>query len=138
MAEEIKQPHNRKIRILLAEDDANISVIAKLSLERLGGFDVTVVHDGEQALHAALTGNYDLVLLDEMMPKKNGLLVCKEYKEQTQEPKPVIFLSAKSQESDLREFSANGIGFIPKPFDPMRLSEQIHMLLKQKGIKVAC
>lgn len=127
------------MRILLAEDDVNISVIAKLSLEKLGGFDVTVVHDGDQALAAALTNQYDLILLDEMMPKKNGLLVCKEYKEQAgPNHRPVIFLSAKSQESDLREFSANGVGYIPKPFDPMQLSAQIHELLKQKGIKLAC
>lgn len=118
------------MRILLAEDDPNISVIAKMSLEKLGGFDVTVVSDGEKALHEALTQNYDLILLDEMMPKMNGLSVCREYKSKCDEPKPVIFLSAKSQESDIREFSETGLGFIPKPFDPMKLSGQIHELLK--------
>jgi DNA-binding response OmpR family regulator len=125
------------MRILLAEDDPNIAVIAKLSLEKLGGFDVTVVHDGEQALHAALAQNFDLILLDEMMPKMNGLLVSKEYKAKATSPRPVIFLSAKSQEADLKEFSANGIGFIPKPFDPMLLAEQIHRLLKHHGIQAA-
>jgi DNA-binding response OmpR family regulator len=118
------------MRILLAEDDPNISVIAKMSLEKLGGYDVTVVGDGEQALHAALTQSFDLILLDEMMPKMNGLSVCREYKARCAEPKPVIFLSAKSQESDIREFSDNGIGFIPKPFDPMKISGQIEELLK--------
>lgn len=125
------------MRILLAEDDPNISVIAKLSLEKLGGFDVTVVHDGEEALKAALTQNFDLILLDEMMPKMNGLRVCQEYKAQSEQPKPVIFLSAKSQESDLQEFAANGIGFIPKPFDPTQLSAQIKNLLQSKGIPTA-
>lgn len=119
------------MRILLAEDDPNISVIAKLSLERIGGYDVTVVNDGEQALNEALTQKYDLILLDEMMPKMNGLSVCREYKSRSQAPKPIIFLSAKSQESDIREFSDNGIGYIPKPFDPTKISEQIQALLKR-------
>ena len=118
------------MRVLLAEDDPNISVIAKLSLEKLGGFDVTVVDDGEKALAEALTQKYDVILLDEMMPKMNGLSVCRAYKEQCSSPKPVIFLSAKSQESDIREFSDTGIGFIPKPFDPMKISGQILALLK--------
>jgi len=118
------------MRILLAEDDPNISVIAKLSLEKIGGFDVTVVNNGESALSEALTQKYDLILLDEMMPKMNGLSVCREYKSQCAQPKPIIFLSAKSQESDIREFSDNGIGFIPKPFDPTKISGQIMALLQ--------
>lgn len=122
------------MRILLAEDDPNISLIAKLSLEKLGGFDVTVVNDGESALLEALTQAYDVIVLDEMMPKMNGLSVCREYKSKcSTQPKPVIFLSAKSQESDIREFSDNGIGYIPKPFDPMKISLQIHELLKRSA-----
>ena len=96
------------MKVLLAEDDFNISVIAKLALEKLGGFDVTVVHDGQSALDHALTGNYDIILLDEMMPKMNGVKVCHEYKAQTKNPKPVIFLSAKSQDADLKEFFSQG------------------------------
>ncbi len=117
------------MRILLAEDDPNISIIAKLSLEKLGGFEVTAVNDGEQALAAALTQLYDLILLDEMMPKMNGLKVCQEYKSRCPAPRPVIFLSAKSQEADLREFTENGVGFISKPFDPTQLATQIEAIL---------
>ncbi|NJL24128.1 MAG: response regulator transcription factor [Calothrix sp. SM1_5_4] len=58
-----------KLKVLLAEDDPNISVIARLSLEKLAGHDVTVVSDGESALREALTQSYDVILLDEMMPK---------------------------------------------------------------------
>jgi two-component system, OmpR family, response regulator len=119
------------MRVLLAEDDLNISIIAKMSLEKIGGYDVTVVSDGESALDEALTQKYDLILLDEMMPKMNGIKVCQEYKARvTSQPKPVIFLSAKSQDSDIREFMENGTGFIPKPFDPRKLSQQIADLLK--------
>jgi len=119
------------MRVLLAEDDPNISIIAKISLEKIAGFNVTVVSDGESALNEALTQNYDLILLDEMMPKMNGLKVCKEYKARcSSTPKPVIFLSAKSQDSDIREFTQHGTGFIPKPFDPRKLPQQIADLLK--------
>lgn len=119
------------MRVLLAEDDPNISIIAKISLEKIAGHVVTVVNDGESALQEALTQNYDLILLDEMMPKMNGLKVCQEYKARTMgSAKPVIFLSAKSQDSDIREFTDNGTGFIPKPFDPRKLPAQIEELLK--------
>ena len=101
------------MRVLLAEDDPNISVIAKISLEKIAGYDVTVVSDGESALNEALTQKYDLILLDEMMPKMNGIKVCQEYKARVQSPaKPVIFLSAKSQDSDIREFTDNGTGTV--------------------------
>lgn len=120
------------MRILLAEDDPSISVITKLSLEKLGGYDVTLVTDGEAALNEALTQNYDLILLDEMMPKMNGLKVCQEYRARCPDPKPIIFLSAKSQESDIREFHEANAGFIPKPFDPMTLSKQIEAFLSSQ------
>lgn len=121
------------MRVLLAEDDPNISVITKLSLEKLGGFQVTHVADGESALNEALSGNYDLILLDEMMPKMNGLKVCQEYHARCKDPKPVIFLSAKSQESDIREFKDAKAGFIPKPFDPMTLTQKIHEFLNTRS-----
>ena len=120
------------MKLLLAEDDPNISIIAKICLEKVAGHDVTVVADGESALREALTQKYDAILLDEMMPKMNGLRVCQEYKAQCPNPKPVIFLSAKSQESDIKEFYAHGTGFIPKPFDPRTLPQQIIDALQGK------
>ena len=127
------------LRVLLAEDDPNISIIAKISLEKLAGFEVTVVADGESALSEAMTQNFDLIMLDEMMPKMNGLKVAQEYKARCASasisPKPVIFLSAKSQESDIREFLQIGSGFIPKPFDPRKLPQQIQDVLQSVGNK---
>jgi DNA-binding response OmpR family regulator len=122
------------MKILLAEDDANISMIAKITLEKLGGHNVTVVGDGEQALLFAISGQYDLLLLDEMMPKLSGLMVSSELAKRQNSP-PIIFLSAKSQDSDIREFYLRGTGFIPKPFDPMKLHQQIVDILG--GEKVA-
>lgn len=118
------------MKILLAEDDPNISTIAKLTLEKLGGHEVTVVSDGEQALLFGLSGNFDLILLDEMMPKMNGLNVSAELAARGNLA-PIVFLSAKSQESDIRDFYLHGQGFIPKPFDPIALPGQITAILRE-------
>jgi DNA-binding response OmpR family regulator len=117
------------MKILLAEDDNNISTIAKMALEHVGGHEVDVADNGATALEKALQGDYDLILLDEMMPQMNGLSVCRKYHEVCADCRPVIFLSAKSQDSDIAEFNALGLGHIPKPFDPMQLSQQIATLL---------
>lgn len=117
------------MRILLAEDDTNISTIAKMALEQVGGHQVDLVHNGEAALEKALQGGYDVILLDEMMPIMNGLNVCRKYHELCEDCRPVIFLSAKSQESDIAEFNELALGHIPKPFDPMSLAAQVEELL---------
>ncbi|MBK7843433.1 MAG: response regulator [Bdellovibrionales bacterium] len=121
------------MKILLAEDDPNISLIAKLALEQLGGHQVHVATDGKMALEMALSYDFDLILLDEMMPKMNGLSVCRKYRESHVNKVPVIFLSAKSQESDITEFRNEALGYIPKPFDPSSLCQDIMSLLNQSG-----
>lgn len=121
------------MRILLAEDDPNISIIARLTLEKVGGHDVEVASNGEMALEMALKGTYDVILLDEMMPKLNGVKVCQEYRAHAGGHTPVIFLSAKSQDADIKEFFEYGNGFIPKPFDPMTLSRQIDDILSGRA-----
>jgi two-component system OmpR family response regulator len=119
------------MKILLAEDDQNISIIAHMTLEELGGHDVTVVNDGEAALEAALENKYDLILLDEMMPKINGLRVSEMYRQQREgKQAPIIFLSAKSQESDIEKFLSNGKGHILKPFDPATLCQTIVKIME--------
>ena len=126
------------MKILLAEDDQNISLIAKLALEQIGGHQVHVANNGRMALEMALSYDFDLILLDEMMPEMNGLTVCREYHQQASNPSPVIFLSAKSQESDIIEFTQNALGFIPKPFDPATLCQSIlRILQKFEGSRAA-
>ncbi|MCB0407301.1 MAG: response regulator [Bdellovibrionales bacterium] len=121
------------MNILLAEDDPNISTIAKLALEQIGGHKVTHVDNGEKALKLILEqgSDFDVILLDEMMPGLNGVRVCQEYLKAVSTPQPVIFLSAKSQSSDIKEFLELGKGFIPKPFDPMQLNPLIENILNK-------
>ncbi len=120
------------MKILLAEDDFNISTIAQIALEAIGGHDVTLARDGEEALSYAQSQDFDLILLDEMMPKLNGLNVCKKLIE-LQYPAPIIFLSAKSQANDVELFESLGSGFIPKPFDPSTLNSEIDRILQRNN-----
>jgi two-component system alkaline phosphatase synthesis response regulator PhoP len=126
-----------QLKILLAEDDPNISVIVKMALESLGGHKVFVVENGQKAVERAQKEKFDLILLDEMMPVMNGLKACEEIKNSVESHPPIIFLSAKSQEQDVRQFKAMGLGYLPKPFDPAKICQQLtgllHSSLKETG-----
>lgn len=119
------------MRILLAEDDLNISIIAKITLEKIGKHQVTSVTDGKSALELALKENFDLILLDGMMPLMDGVSVLKQIKNNNI-ASPVIFLSAKSQENDIKEVLELGaVGYIQKPFDPKTLCSLIDDLMRK-------
>lgn len=118
------------MKILIAEDDNNISTIAKLVLERVGHHNVIVAANGREALNAALQQQFDLIILDGMMPELSGPEVCRQYREQCANQAPVIFLSAKSTQADIKEFLELGIGYIQKPFNPQTLCQQIDMIMK--------
>lgn len=117
------------MRILFAEDDANISKIAQMVLERVGGHEVTLAEDGNSALDHLKKDRFDLVILDGMMPGLSGPEVCRKYLQQSH-PAPVIFLSAKSSPQDICEFMDLGAGYIQKPFDPKTLCQQIDTIMK--------
>lgn len=120
------------MKILLAEDDHNIATIAVMALETFGGHEVIHADDGQKAYDLAKTESFDLVLLDEMMPKMNGLKVCKTLLQEGFRT-PIIFLSAKSQSTDISLFESLGTGFIPKPFDPSTLCEEIEKILNEEA-----
>jgi len=118
------------VKILMAEDDMNIATIAKMALETLGGHEVVHVPDGEAAYNMTKQDTFDVVLLDEMMPKMNGLSVCKKLLSEGFQT-PIIFLSAKSQTTEISVLESLASGFIPKPFDPSTLSTQIEAILNE-------
>jgi two-component system, OmpR family, response regulator len=120
------------MRILLAEDDPNISVIAQLCLEKMGGHEVVVCPDGAVALETGLQQQFDLILLDGMMPKKNGVQVAEELHAHGINATPIIFLSARTDEKDINEFLRLGIGYIAKPFDPQQFCARIDSILAEK------
>jgi DNA-binding response OmpR family regulator len=117
------------MKILLCEDDHNIATIARLALEQVGGHQVTWVQDGQSALEQGQMGDYDLILLDDMMPKMSGVDVCAQFVKSEKKIAPVIFMSANPQDKKVIEFSPVAVGYIPKPFDPMTLNQKISEFL---------
>ena len=109
-------------------------MIAKITLEKIGRHQVTLVANGKDALDLALKESFDVILLDGMMPLMDGVTVLKNLKTSNMSTTPVIFLSAKSQESDIKEVLELGaIGYIQKPFEPKTLCEQIDQMLAKKA-----
>ena len=126
------------MKILLAEDDQHIVIVLTMSLTRLCNHVVVHAADGQAALDQALSEKFDLILLDSMMPKKDGIRVCQELKTQHSLETPIIFLSAKSQESDIREgLQMGAIGYIQKPFDPKTICQQIDEIMDHAALEKA-
>jgi OmpR-family two-component system manganese-sensing response regulator len=123
------------MQILLAEDDQAVSLITSISLEKIGGHQVTVVEDGEAAVDLATRQAFDLIILDGMMPKKSGLQAAQEIRGAGLVTTPIIFLSAKSDERDIREFLELGVGYIAKPFEPTQICAHIDEILVRTGFK---
>jgi len=120
------------MRLLLVEDDPAIQIVARMALRR-GGFDVTVVDNGVAALDVVRQAPPDVVLLDWMMPGMDGAEVCRQLKaDEATARVPVIFLTARSQESSIKAGLALGaIGYVVKPFDAITLGQQLRDLLEK-------
>ncbi|HEY9792707.1 MAG TPA: response regulator [Candidatus Obscuribacterales bacterium] len=120
--------------VLLVDDDPNILKLAKMSLERVGGWQVAVAASGRQALQALGDGSAlpDLIILDLMMPELDGLATLQELKHSDRlKSIPVVLMTAKVQTQQIEEYKELGAaGIIIKPFDPLRLPEEILALLK--------
>lgn len=118
-------------RILIVEDEAKIlqAVADFLTGE---GFQVTPLDDAGQAAGMALSGNYDLVVLDLMMPRVNGLEVCRQIRQTSNIP--VIMLTARSDELDkLLGLELGADDYITKPYSPRELAARIRAVLRRTG-----
>ena len=109
------------------EDDADIRTIAQISLAEIGGFTVQLCASGFEALQVVETFLPDLILLDMMMPRLDGIETLKKLRElPLAENIPVIFLTARVQEQELSMYNNQHIlGIIKKPFDPITLPQTI-------------
>ncbi|MEH6304752.1 response regulator transcription factor [Olivibacter sp. CPCC 100613] len=122
-------------KILLAEDDPNLGEILKDYLELKGKFDVRLCQDGEEALRAFGKEDFDLCILDVMMPKKDGFSLGKEIRK-LNENVPIIFATAKGMMEDKTEaFNLGGDDYITKPFRVEELLLRIHALLKRSSFQ---
>ncbi len=128
--------NNNLQRILMVEDDPDIQTITKFTLEAVGGFTVQVCGEGRCALETTRSYNPDLILLDVMMPDLDGPGVLKLLRANPDTKQiPVIFMTAKAQPSEIAEFKQLGaVDVIPKPFDPMTLSDTIRSIWKESHV----
>jgi CheY-like chemotaxis protein len=113
-------------RLLLVDDDHDIRLIARMSLERIGGWEVLEAGSAQEALAVARSGPVDAVLLDVMMPGVDGPGTLEILRPVIGPDTPVIFLTAKTQAVDRKRLGGLGAaGLIAKPFDPMTLSDEV-------------
>lgn len=119
-------------RILICEDEAAMAMGLKDNLE-FEGYEVIIAADGEIALRAALERSPDLILLDLMMPKIDGLEVCRRVREAGYMI-PILMLTAKSQEIDIvRGLEVGADDYITKPFAIRELLARIKAALRRTG-----
>jgi len=120
---------NHKITLLLAEDEPSLGQIIKESLETRG-FDILLCENGEKAFEVYKTKNPKLLILDIMMPKKDGFTLAKEIRLEDADI-PIIFLTSKSQTQDVVEgFHVGGNDYLKKPFSMEELIVRINNLLQ--------
>lgn len=112
------------MRILIVEDEPGISNFLKQGLEE-ESYSVDVQEDGNTGLRSALTGNYDLLLLDWMLPGLSGIEICKAFREKYTET-PVIFLTAKDTVNEtVLGLKSGANDYIKKPFHFEELLQRI-------------
>ncbi|MCG6186068.1 response regulator transcription factor [Maribellus maritimus] len=116
--------------ILLVEDDDALRFIVKDNLEQ-NNYNVLVAEDGEKAIQLFSKNNFDLIILDVMLPKVDGFQVAKKIREQN-EHVPIIFLTARSMTEDkIAGLTIGGDDYIPKPFSMEELLLKIKIFLKR-------
>lgn len=123
-----------KNTILLAEDEPALGQIIKESLETRN-FTVLLCENGEKAYHVYKKSNPELLVLDVMMPKKDGFTLAKEIRLED-DTVPILFLTAKSQTEDVVEgFNIGGNDYLKKPFSIEELIARINNLLNRSQLQ---
>jgi len=118
--------------ILVVDDEKLIVKGIKFSLEQ-DGMNVDTAYDGEEALELAKTNKYDLIILDVMLPKIDGTMVCQQIREFS--PVPVVMVTAKDDDMDKimgLEFGADD--YITKPFNILELKARIKAILRRSSM----
>ncbi|MBE6552436.1 MAG: response regulator transcription factor [Ruminococcaceae bacterium] len=117
------------IKILVVDDDQSICELLKIYLEN-DGYEVKIANDGVEAIAAFKVYEPDLVLLDIMLPKKDGWSVCREIREIC--PKPIIMITAKGEVFDkVLGLELGADDFIVKPFDTKEVTARVKAVLRR-------
>ena len=116
-------------KVLVVDDEKLIVKGIRFSLEQ-EGMDVEVAYDGEEAVEKAKEQNFDIILLDIMLPKLDGLQVCQQIREFSNVP--IILLTAKTDDMDkLMGFEHGADDYVTKPFNILELKARVRALLRR-------
>lgn len=117
-------------KLLVVDDEESIVTLLKYNLEQ-AGYEVETAHDGEMALDKAKNDEYDLMVLDLMLPKKDGIEVCKEMR-QRQLQTPILMLTAKDDEFDkVLGLELGADDYMTKPFSPREVVARVKAILRR-------
>ena len=121
--------------ILLIDDEEAIREVVQMGIEIEEGWNVLIASSGIEGITLAKTQQPDAILLDVMMPDMDGISTLSELKAQTKTKSiPVIFLTAKTQAADKKQFQKLGVaGIITKPFNSVTLGSRIAKILHWKS-----
>ncbi len=121
---------NTKAKVLLAEDDLSLGYVIKDNLSD-NGYDVVLCPDGQSALDKFSKEEFDICLLDVMMPHKDGFAVARKIRQST-DLLPILFLTARSQEEDrINGFESGADDYIVKPFSMQELMLRMEVFLRR-------
>lgn len=120
----------QKDKILIAEDDNMVQKIIKEVLE--DDFELIFADDGKKALQLAQEHMPGLLLLDIMMPEKNGFEVCRELREHKEMQRSIIIMvtALSDKDSEKMGFKAGADDFITKPFNPLELRTKVKLMFR--------
>ena len=129
-----KSEIQKRMKILFAEDEPDIQFVARIALED-EGHEIVTVDDGQAAFERALAEPFDVILLDVMMPRLDGLGACQKLQgDPRTRAIPVIFLTARSQQFEIQAgLRLGALGYIIKPFDTFTLASEITNLLTRRN-----
>ena len=123
------------VNILIIEDEVAIAELEKDYLE-LSGFQVTMINEGRTGLSEALSGDYQLVILDLMLPGMDGFEICKQIREE--KDIPILMVSAKKEDIDkIRGLGLGADDYMTKPFSPSELVARVkaHLARYERLVK---
>lgn len=123
--------HQPQFRVLIIDDDLDLLMLLRRTLEFTAGWEVHAAASGAAGLDLARTTSPDVVLVDVMMPEVDGYEVCRRLKaDPATAPIPVVLLTARREMNQARIDSAGVAGVLYKPFQPAELARQIRALCR--------
>jgi two-component system alkaline phosphatase synthesis response regulator PhoP len=123
-------------RILVVEDEPSIAMVLEDDLRR-EGYDTETASDGDTAVRRAISGGFDLILLDVMLPKKDGFEVCRELRRAGVET-PIILLTARAQEAEkVLGLELGADDYVTKPYSARELRARVKAQLRRGAVSAS-